>query len=131
MTIANYITLIGNLGKKPRAIETSTDNPMVVFNIAVDKPYNGEEQSPDWFKVVAFGQLAIRCYELLNKGSKVLVDGKLSNHAWMDEEGREQTATEVVANEIYFLTPLWRKKEAVNDEQVNDSPPTDVVDLPV
>lgn len=111
MSVANHLTLIGNLGKKPRAIETSTDNPMVSFSLAVAKPFNGEEQPPDWFKIVAFGKTALRCFERLDKGMRVLIEGRLTTHTWLSEEGKEQTSIEVVANEVHLLTPLWQKKE--------------------
>ena len=48
--------------------------------------------------------MAENCGKYLKKGSKVAVVGQLQNRSYEDKDGIRRTVTDVIANEIEFLT---------------------------
>jgi len=105
----NKIMLIGNLGKDPDfSVIPSTGNSVAKFTIAVNRnTKKGDDwvKETEWFNIVAFSTLAERCEKYLHKGSKVYVEGRLSQRKYTDREGKERTIVEVTANEVLNLDP--------------------------
>ena len=104
----NKIMLIGNLGRDPEMNVTSDGTPFTRFSIAVNrrtKNANGERtEETEWFNVVAWRSLAERCNTYLQKGSKVYLEGRLTQRKYTDKNGVERTMVEVVASDVEFLS---------------------------
>ena len=105
----NKIMLIGNLGKDPEFNVTPDGTPVAKFSLAVSrnvKSRSGERtKETDWFNIVAWRQLAEICEKYLHRGSKVYIEGRLSQRKNTDKEGIQRTAIEVVANDMQMLDP--------------------------
>jgi len=105
----NKIMLIGNLGKDPELQVTSEGTPVTKFSLAVNrytKANNGErKEETEWFNIVAWRQLAETCERFLHKGSKVYIEGRLSQRKYTDKNGVERTSVEVIASDMEMLTP--------------------------
>lgn len=105
----NKILLIGNLGRDPEMSYTPNGVAVTKFSIAVNrvtKSQSGERQEEtDWFNIVAWRQLAETCNTYLRKGSKVYVEGRLSQRKYTDKNNVERTALEVVISDMEMLTP--------------------------
>lgn len=105
----NKIMLIGNLGRDPELQVTSDGTPVTKFSLAVSRVYNssnGErKEETEWFNIVAWRQLAERCEKYLHKGSKVYIEGRLTQRKYTDRDGIQRTAVDVIANDVQFLTP--------------------------
>jgi single-strand DNA-binding protein len=105
----NKIMLIGNLGRDPELQVTADGTPVTKFSLAVSRVYNsntGErKEETEWFNIVAWRQLAERCEKYLHKGSKVYVEGRLTQRKYTDRDGIQRTAVDVIANDVQFLTP--------------------------
>jgi single-strand DNA-binding protein len=105
----NKIMLIGNLGKDPEMNYTPSGIALTKFSLAVNritKSSTGEkEKETEWFNIIAFRQLAETCNSYLHKGSKVYIEGRLSQRKYTDKNGIERWMVEVIANEMEFLTP--------------------------
>lgn len=105
----NKIMLIGNLGRDPELNVTSDGTPVTKFSLAVNrntKTSTGEKkEETEWFNVVAWRQLAEICERYLHKGSKVYIEGRLTQRKYTDREGIQRTSVEVIANEMEMLTP--------------------------
>ena len=103
----NKIMLIGNLGRDPEMNVTGDGTPFTRFSIAVNRRTRnakGERQEEtEWFNVVAWRQLAETCNTYLQKGSKVYLEGRLTQRKYTDKNGVERTTVEVVANDVEFL----------------------------
>src|SRR5215467_15864278 len=100
----NKIMLIGNLGKDPDMNVTTEGTPFTRFSLAVNrrsKSSSGERQDEtEWFNIVAWRSLAETCNTYLQKGSKVYVEGRLTQRKYTDKNGIERTAVEVIASGI-------------------------------
>lgn len=105
----NKIILIGNLGKDPEMNYTPSGVAVTKFSLAVNrvtKSDAGEKQKEtDWFNIIVWRQLAETCNTYLRKGMKVYIEGRLSQRTYVDREGAQRTAIEVIANDMEMLTP--------------------------
>ena len=105
----NKIMLIGNLGRDPEMNVTSDGTPFTKFTLAVNrrtKSSSGERhEETEWFNIVAWRQLAETFNTYLHKGSKVYIEGRLTQRKYTDKNGVERTMIDVVASDFEFLTP--------------------------
>jgi len=103
----NKIMLIGNLGRDPELQVTSDGTPFTRFSLAVSRNYktsSGEKrEETEWFYIVAWRQLAEICERYLHKGSKVYIEGRLTQRKYTDREGVQRTSVEVIANDMQML----------------------------
>ena len=103
----NKIMLIGNLGRDPELNVTAEGTPVTKFTLAVNrysKTSTGErKEETEWFNIVAWRQLAEICERYLHKGSKVYIEGRLTQRKYTDREGIQRTAVEVIANDMKML----------------------------
>jgi len=105
----NKIMLIGNLGKDPEMNYTPSGMAVTKFSLAVSrykKSSTGERQEEtEWFNIVAWDKLAETCNQYLHKGSKVYVEGRVSQRKYTDKNGIERYAFDVIINDMEMLTP--------------------------
>lgn len=111
----NKVFLIGNLSKDPELRTTNSGTSVCTFSIAVNRRKDKDGNSTaDFFSIVAWRQLAELCGKYLAKGRKVSVAGELQNRSYEANDGTKRHVTEIVANEIEFLTPKVESKEQAN-----------------
>ena len=105
----NKIMLIGNLGKDPEMNYTPSGIALTKFSLAVNrvtKTATGEKQEEtDWFNIIAWRQLAETCNTYLHKGSKVFIEGRLTQRKYTDKNGIDRWMVEVIASDMEMLTP--------------------------
>ena len=102
----NKVILIGNLTRDPDYGETQSGISFCNFSIAVNRPYsdsNGERQT-DFFNIKTWREQADNCAKYLRKGSKVGVVGSLQTRTYEDNDGNKRNVTEIIANEVEFLS---------------------------
>lgn len=111
----NKVFLIGNLSKDPELRTTNSGTSVCTFSIAVNRRKDKDGNSTaDFFSIVAWRQLAELCGKYLAKGRKVSVVGELQNRSYEANDGTKRHVTEIVANEIEFITPKGESKEQAN-----------------
>lgn len=102
----NKVILIGNLTRDPDYGETQSGISFCNFSIAVNRHYNdsnGERQT-DFFNIKTWRGQADNCAKYLRKGSKVGVVGSLQTRTYEDNDGNKRNVTEIIANEVEFLS---------------------------
>lgn len=127
----NKIILIGNLTKDPEVRYTPQGTSVCNFRIAVNRKYKqGDEVKEDvsFINVVVFGKQADTCGQYLNKGSAVLVDGRLQERRWETEDGQKRSKYEVVAQTVRFLSKKG-SADADASAEGNAIPPDETTDL--
>lgn len=105
----NRVNLTGNLGADPELRKTQSGMSILNMRVAVNDrrkdPQTGEwGDYCNWIGVVVFGNRAESLANLLRKGSKIGVDGKLRYSEW-EKEGNRRSNLEVIADDIELLTP--------------------------
>lgn len=107
MKSLNKVQLIGNLTKDPELKYTPTGMAVCTFTIATNRSWTtdtGEKKDEaDFTRIVAWNKLAEICGQLLKKGRKVYVEGRLSNRSYQDKDGQTKYISEVVINDMILL----------------------------
>ena len=121
----NYVSMIGRLTKTPDIRQTNTGKNVCTFTLAVNRRYKDADgkTTADFFSVQVWGKLAEVCARYLDKGSKVFVSGELRNRSYEAKDGSKRTVTEIIANEVEFLSPKAEPATPPVEEweQVEDS----------
>ncbi len=103
----NKVILIGNLTRDPEVRYTPQGTPVTNFSLAVNRKYRAGDdmrEEVSYFDIVVFGKQAETAGQYLNKGSSVLVDGRLQQRRWDDREtGQKRSKVEVVAEVLRFM----------------------------
>ena len=104
----NRIILIGRLTHDPELRYTPSNNtPVCSFTLAVERSRKNAqgEKEVDFVNIVVWGKLGENCANYLAKGKLAAVDGRLQIRNYTDKEGNRRSMTEVVAEEVRFLSP--------------------------
>ena len=103
----NKAILIGNLTRDPEVRTTGSGTTVCTFTIAVNRRFHNQagERVSDFFNIVAWRQLGELCGKYLSKGRKVSVIGEIQNRSYDAKDGSKRYITEIIADEIEFLTP--------------------------
>lgn len=102
----NKVMMVGNLARDPEEINTKADTQMTVMSLAVNRAFKRKgAPEADFFKVLAFGKTAENCLAYLEKGKKVLVEGRIERNPYEDKEGNKRESTEIIAERVVFLSP--------------------------
>jgi len=104
----NKVILIGNLGQDPDMRSTQSGSSVANLRIATterrkDRDGNWNDHT-EWHSVVSFGRTAENVGKYCRKGKQIYVEGRLQTRKWQDRDGRDRYSTEVVADNIRFLS---------------------------
>jgi single-strand DNA-binding protein len=103
----NKVFLLGNLTRDPVLRYTPQGTAVADFGLATNREWitNGEKQdSVEFHNIVAWAKLGELCNQLLRKGSKVYVEGRLQTRDWQTETGEKRYKSEVVISEMLLLS---------------------------
>ena len=107
MVALNKIMVIGNVGADPEMRYTPSGNPMTSFSIATNRSYNAPDgerrRETEWFRVVAWGNLAEVVNNYLKKGQRAYVEGRLHLNSFRGNDGQMRFNNEITANQVLFL----------------------------
>ncbi len=103
----NKVILVGNLTRDPELSETPSGVAVCRFAIAVSRDYANSDgtRETDFFNITVWRGRAEVCGKYLKKGSKVAIVGSLQNRSYEDKDGIKRNVTDVIANEVEFLSP--------------------------
>jgi len=103
----NKVMLIGNLTRDPEMRYTPQGTAVCTFGVATNRSWTtdtGEKKEDvEFHNVVAWNKLAEICANLLKKGRKVFVEGRLATRSWQGQDGAQKQRTEVVINDMLIL----------------------------
>ncbi len=129
----NKAIVLGHLGSAPELRYTQGGTAVTNFSIATNERWtdsDGEQQErTEWHRVVVWGRQAENCEKYLDKGSQILVEGRLQTNEWEDREGNPRKTTEIIAQRVQFLKGTKQVKGQAPQSK-NDSEPYDDDDIP-
>lgn len=100
----NKVMLIGNLTRDPELRYTPQGTAVCTFGLATNREWvdaSGQKQEgAEFHNIVAWTKLAEICSQLLFKGRKCYVSGRLQTRSWQGQDGAERSKTEVVIDEM-------------------------------
>jgi len=101
----NTVTLVGNVTRDPELRYTPNGQAVATFGLAVNRRWQNR-QTNDWeeqvsfFDVKCWAQMAENVGESIQRGSRVVVSGRLEQRSWETDNGDKRSKVEVVADEI-------------------------------
>ena len=103
----NKATLIGNLTRDPELRFTPQGAAVCTFGVATNRQWTTEsgekKEDVEFHRIVAWNKLAELCAQLLAKGRKVYVEGRLQTKSWNAQDGAQRTTTEIVISSMIIL----------------------------
>lgn len=103
----NRVQLIGNLTRDPELRYTPTGAAVCTFGLATNRSWTTEtgekKEEVEFHRIVAWNKLAELCSQLLVKGRKVYLEGRLAYRKYTTKENVEQTVTEIVIDDMLVL----------------------------
>ncbi len=126
MASLNKVLLIGNLTRETELRHTPSGAAVCEIGIAVNRKYtaNGQEQEEVCFiDVTIWGKQAESCDRYLEKGSSVLIEGRLQLDQWQDKtSGASRSKLRVVAERVQFMPRSGeRREQGTGGAQSNNS----------
>lgn len=104
----NNVQLLGNLGKDVELKKLDAGKSVVNFSLATNEYYKNSEgekvEETQWHNIVAWGKLAENMEQILSKGSRVLIKGKLMQSSYEDKNGEKKYVTKVQAQDFLNIT---------------------------
>ena len=100
----NNCTLAGRLTRDPELRHTQGGVPVCSFSIAVArdiKTDSGEKQT-DFIECVSWRGAAECIAQYFTKGMMIIVCGRLQFRSWVDNDGNNRKAPEIVTERFYF-----------------------------
>lgn len=120
----NSVSITGNLGKDPELSRTASGTDILNFSVAVNerrKGFSGEwEDYTNWIPVAVFGKRAESLSNLISKGMKVAVQGKLRYQTW-EKDGYKHSKISVIADEVDIMQKAEKPSQPVYDDYSYDA----------
>lgn len=103
----NKVMLIGNLTRDPELRYTPNGAAVCTLGLATNRYWTTEsgekKEEVEFHRVVAWNKLAELCSQLLTKGRKIYVEGRLRTNSWQGQDGNPRSITEVVIEDMILL----------------------------
>ncbi len=107
MSSVNQAIIVGRLGKAPELKHTQSGTAHCRLSIATSEKWTDQagqaHEKTEWHNVVLWKKQAENAAKYLAKGSVVYVQGRIETRSW-DDNGQKRYATEIVAEEIKYLS---------------------------
>jgi len=122
--------LIGNLTRDPELRATPSGQSVVSFGVATNRRWtdqSGErKEEAEFHEVVAWGKLAEICNQILSKGRKVYIEGRLHTRSWEAPDGTKKFRTEIIASDMRALDS--RLKEEIGELEEAQPPVEEIIE---
>lgn len=102
----NCVVLVGRFTRDPEVKNTTTGKAVATFTLAVDRRFKNKDgqKEADFVPIVAWGNVAEAVGKYTSKGSQVSLSGRLQIRSYDAQDGTRRYVTEVVADEVNFLS---------------------------
>ncbi len=123
----NKVMLIGNLTRDVEVRYTPSGTAVATFGLATNRSWSsgegGDRQEETQFhRIVAWSKLAEICGQLLFKGRKIFVEGRLQTRKFTGQDGQQREITEIVAENMMILDT--RNRDGAPMGGANEDPTT-------
>lgn len=108
MSSYNKVIMMGNLTRDPEFKQLPSGQAVCRMGIATNRQFKSKNsaepvQEVCFIDVDVWGAQAESCNKFLEKGSPILLEGRLKLDSWQDSEGQKRSKHSVVADRITFV----------------------------
>ena len=105
----NRAMIIGNATRDPEMRYTPNGQAVANFGVATNRKWKTQtgdmQEKTEFHDIVAWGKLAEIASQIIKKGGRVYVEGRLETRNWEAPDGAKRQKTEIVAENIIALSP--------------------------
>ena len=125
----NKVVLIGRLTRDPELRYTGNNTPVASFSLAVNRNYSNQqgEREADFINIVVWRKQAENVKNYLTQGSQVAIDGRLQTRTYDDQNGQRRYITEVIADNVEFLSTKNSNADGAADDGAKPKTKTETV----
>jgi|SRR6478672_5938559 single-strand DNA-binding protein len=107
MANINRVVVAGNLTRDPELRQLPSGTSVCKLRVAVNTRIKDREtqqwtDKPNYFDVTVWGAQGESCSRYLQKGSGILVDGRLEWREWDAQDGTKRQSVEIIAENTQF-----------------------------
>ena len=116
----NKVILVGNIGQDPQVRTMQSGQKVVSFSLATsdrwrDRQSGEQKEQTDWHRIVIFSPNVVEVAErMLQKGTKLYIEGTLRTRKWQNQQGVDTYTTEVVLNQFNGTMVILSGAKAVD-----------------
>lgn len=118
----NQVQLLGRLTRDPEIRNTQQGKSVASFTLAIDR-FGGQET--DFFDCAAWEKQADLIAKSCKKGNRLLVNGRLQQDKWTDQNGQKRTSIKVIVQTLFFIESAQNTNKTAPKQ-----PPLPSFDLP-
>ncbi len=111
----NKAIISGRLAETPELKQTPQGVFVTTFSVAVNR--KGRQNEADFINCIAWRQTADFICRYFGKGSSICIVGSIQTRSWEDNKGSKRYATELVADEAYFVDGKGDGEDATETAQ--------------
>ena len=125
----NKVILVGNIGQDPQVRTMQSGQKVVSFSLATsdrwrDRQSGEQKEQTEWHRIVIFSPNLVEVAErMLQKGTKLYIEGTLRTRKWQNQQGVDTYTTEVVLNQFNGTMVILSGAKAV-DSMSGSAPAT-------
>jgi len=105
----NRATIVGNLTRDPETRAIPSGQTVCSFAVATNRRWKDKDgnlkEDTQYHEVNAWGKLGELAAQMLTKGKKVYVEGRLQTNSWEGPDGTKRSRTEIVVENFIPLSP--------------------------
>ncbi len=101
----NKAIVVGRLTADPELKQTPNGVSVTSFSLAVNRAFTpkGGERQTDFLDIVAWRQTAEFICRYFAKGRAILIEGSIQTRSYVDKNGQNRRAWEIVADSAHFV----------------------------
>lgn len=105
----NRAEVIGNLTRDPEVRTLPSGQSVTSFAVATNRRWRDKDgntkEDTQYHEISVWGRLGELASQMLAKGKKVYVEGRLQTSSWEGQDGVKRNRTEIVAENFIPLSP--------------------------
>ena len=133
----NRAMVLGNATRDAELRYIPSGQAVAHFSVATNRRWTNQageaQEQVEYHEIVAWGKLAEIVSQLIKRGTKVYVEGRLQTRQWEGQDGGKRQRTEIIAENIISLSPRTETSGSLSaeapgakaDEYAQTAPPED------
>jgi single-strand DNA-binding protein len=122
----NRVVLVGNLTRDPDYKQLASGQAVCRLGLATNRQFKNKQtgsmvQEVCFIDIDVWGVQAESCNQYLQKGSPVLIEGRLKFDTWEDQAGQTRSKHSIVADRVVFLASASDTSEGTTELAKNDT----------
>ena len=121
----NKAFILGNVTRDPEVRALPSGQSVTNFGIATNRFYTDasgqKKQEAEFHNIICFGKLADISSRYLNKGSLVLIEGRIKTRSWQNAQGLKKYRTDIIADGLQ-LAPKSMGATTPKTQEPNNQP---------